>query len=65
MPPLFHTLPGEEFSIAKSEVVRWLLRQPEVQQWIFDTVRGRKLIEFDAHNGTWAGITAPQRKASR
>lgn len=65
MPPLFHSLPGEEFDISRSEVVRWLVCQPEVQRWLFDTVRGRKLIEFDAENGTWTGLTAPLRKASK
>ena len=65
MPPLFHSLPGEEFDLSRSEVIRWLLHQPEIQRWIFDIVRGRRLIEFDAETGTWAGVTAPLRKASR
>ena len=65
MPPLFHTLPGEEFDIQRSEVVRWLLRQPEIQRWIFDIVRGRRLIQFDPENGTWSGVAAPLRKASK
>jgi len=65
MPPLFHSLPGEEFSIAQSEVIRWLIKQPEVQRWIFDTVRNRKLIEFDPDEGTWSGVAAPLRKADK
>jgi hypothetical protein len=65
MPPLFHSLPGAEFDIAKSEVVKWLLRQPEIQRWIFGIVRGRRLIEFDAEHGTWRGVAAPLRKADR
>ena len=32
MPPLYHSLPNEQFSLQKSEVVAWLIKQPEIQQ---------------------------------
>lgn len=38
MPPLRHKLPNDEFDIMKSEVVEWMVRQPEIRQWLYDKV---------------------------
>ena len=38
MPPLFHALPGQKFEIRNSEVVKWLISNPEVLQYLFDKV---------------------------
>lgn len=55
MPPLHHTMPGEEFDITKSEVVKWLISQPEIMQLIFNAVKG-KYIVYDKVTGTWRGV---------
>ena len=67
MPPLRHKLPDEPFDIMKSEVVDWIVAQPEIRQWIFDKVastnkRGfvsagnmRCLIAYNRATGTWQG----------
>lgn len=34
MPPLYHTIPGEDFDIEKSVVINWLLRKPEVLNYL-------------------------------
>ena len=59
MPPLHHKLPGEEFDITKSEVVKWLVAQPEIMQFLMDRVANRaeasRLIKYDPDAGTWQG----------
>ena len=30
MPPMYHTLPGHNFDITQSEVIKWLTAQPEI-----------------------------------
>jgi hypothetical protein len=44
MPPLRHFLPDQPFDISKSEVVRWLCQQPEVQQTIFNTAKRHNMM---------------------
>jgi hypothetical protein len=56
MPPLRHSLPGQEFDIAKSEVVQWLTNQPEILQWLFESVKDKALIAYNPSNGTWQGV---------
>lgn len=55
MPPLHHALPGEQFDISKSEVVQWLMSQPDIMQLVFNAVRS-KYITYDHETGTWRGI---------
>lgn len=43
------------FDIHKSDVVTWLIIQPEVKQWLFNKMRGRWLIRYDASAGVWEG----------
>ena len=56
MPPLRHSVDGEEFDIAESEAARWISRQPEVMQKIFDTARYRGVIEYNPETGKWQGV---------
>jgi hypothetical protein len=54
MPPLRHKL-GEVFDVNTSEVIAWLVRQPKVRQYLFQTCSGNDLIVFDAVSRTWRG----------
>ncbi|WP_088187563.1 hypothetical protein [Desulfosporosinus sp. FKA] len=50
-----------EFDITKSEVVKWLIKQPGVLQYVYDVVRGKNhnrepLIVYNPERGTWRGI---------
>ena len=57
MPPLYHTLPGEEFDLSKSEVVQWLIRQPDILSYIANRITGiGKLIVYDRETGKWKGV---------
>ena len=55
MPPLHHTLPGEPFDISKSEVIQWLMDQPDIMQMVFNAVK-EKYIVYDRGTSTWRGI---------
>ena len=62
MPRLRHKISGEPFDIMKSEVVDWIVQQPEIRQWLFDKVADKTagkndlmLITYDPISGTWQG----------
>jgi hypothetical protein len=55
MPPLRHTLPGEPFDPSKSEVLGWIGARPELQAWLFERLRNRKLVVFNSATGQWRG----------
>ena len=57
MPSLSHN-PSFPFDIGKSEVVKYLIQQPDVQQWLFDKVRNKGWIVFDPANLKWHGKCA-------
>jgi hypothetical protein len=59
MPALLHTLPDQQFDLTKSEVVRWLIEQPEIQQGLFDWCINRGAIVFDAATHQWKGCDTP------
>lgn len=57
MPPLYHTLPGEEFDLSKSEVVQWLIQQSDILSYISNRVMGTgELIVYDQETGKWQGV---------
>lgn len=52
-----HHADGEDYRIKSSEVVEWLVQQPEILQAMFDYYRDRRhpAILFDHETGTWKG----------
>ena len=54
MPPLRHK-PGDTFDVNTSEVISWLIQQPRVKQYLFQTCNGNGLIVYDSASGTWRG----------
>jgi hypothetical protein len=65
MPALPHSRDGKPFDIRFSQVARWLARQPEVRQWIFNQCRYRGLIQFDGDTLTWRGVPMPPANGKR
>ena len=55
MPPLYHRLPGEEFSHDKSAVLKWVFRQPDIAQYVFDKLSKLGYIVYDPATGKWKG----------
>lgn len=56
MPPLYHTLPGQEFEVEKSEVYRWISQQPDFLEYIHQTLRQAGYITYDPETGKWTGV---------
>lgn len=60
MPPLYHKIPGDKFDVMKSEVVNWLIKQPDILQFLMDRVANRsestRLIKYDSDTGKWQGV---------
>jgi hypothetical protein len=55
MPQLSHSIEGAEFDIRQSEVVQWLINQPEILQAAFEWYRSIGAIVFDPETKTWKG----------
>ena len=53
MPLLDHYRRGESFDITRSDVVRWLCDQPELQQELFNFCKRHDAIVYV--NGRWVG----------
>lgn len=56
LPPSYHTIPGQEFEINKSEVVRWLINQPDILNYLWDNIKQSKDVEYDPETGIWTGV---------
>lgn len=56
LPPSYHTLPGEKFDIKKSEVINWLIDQPDILNFLWDNIKQSGNVEYDSETGIWAGV---------
>ena len=56
MPPLHHTLLNQEFNIAKSEVTKWLISQPEILNYLWNNIKQSADVFYDNDSGTWQGV---------
>lgn len=56
MPPLRHSIPGQAFDIKNSEVVHWLLSQPEILNYVWNNIKNSEVVKYDAETGRWCGV---------
>nr|DAI73224.1 MAG TPA: Ig gamma-1 chain C region-like beta-sandwich, binding protein, IMMUNE [Caudoviricetes sp.] len=56
MPPLYHTLPGEEFDNDKSQVYAWIKNQPNLMEWLWRQLGSAGYIVYDPETGKWTGV---------
>lgn len=56
MPPRYHTLPGKDFDIKKSEVVKWLISQPEILNFLWNHIKSSGDVIYDPQTGLWQGV---------
>lgn len=56
MPELQHTIQGEEFDYDKSQVLKWIARQPELLTFVKHKLYNLGYIEYDSEKRTWKGI---------
>ena len=56
MPPCYHTLLGKDFDIMKSEVVQWLISQPEILNFLWNHIKNSCDVIYDPDTGLWQGV---------
>lgn len=56
MPPLRHSVPGENFDIRKSRVLWWLVKQPEVLNYVWNNIKQSGAIKYNKDTGKWQGV---------
>ncbi len=56
MPPSYHTLPGVEFNIKNSEVINWLIDQPEILNFLWNQIKQSKDVYYDPVTKVWTGV---------
>lgn len=56
MPPLHYTLPGEKFDIEKSQVIKWLIQQPEILDWLYMRMVSSRMIKYNPDTQKWVGV---------
>lgn len=56
MPPLRHSIPGKEFDIKNSEVVKWLLKNPAVWNYVWNNVKESGSVSYNPETGKWQGV---------
>lgn len=64
LPPSYHKLPGEKYDIKKSEIVQWLIQQPEILQFLWDQFQPSGYIIYDRSTGKWHGVDYDKDKFS-
>ncbi len=55
MPELYHTIPGQPFDIRKSEVIQWLIKQPDLLNYLWDHIKQSDKVIYDSEKCTWRG----------
>lgn len=58
MPRLRHKV-GEKFSVETSEVIKWLIAQPEIMSKVFNLASSHGVIIYDHNTGEWKGADTP------
>lgn len=56
MPQLYHKLPGQDFSITDSEVLKWLGTQYEVLDWLRGSMYKSNFIKYNPDLKMWQGV---------
>lgn len=56
LPPSYHTMPGHEFDIQKSEAIHWLINQPDILNFVWNNIKQSGDVEYDSETGIWTGV---------
>ena len=56
MPPLYRTLPGQEYSYKKDEVLHWIAQRPGLLNYVFDKLNFGGYIEYNPETRKWTGV---------
>ena len=55
MPEFSHSVEGQPYDVNNSQVVRWLIEQPEVKEYLMEKARAYGAVEFDTKTMKWRG----------
>lgn len=55
MPPVRHTISGQNFEIQNSEAIQWLIQQPEILNYIWNNVKNSGAVIYDPQTSRWTG----------
>lgn len=56
MPPLRHSIPGKDFNIQKSEVMKWIMQNPDAWNFIWNNIKQSGSVIYNPDTGTWQGV---------
>ncbi len=62
MPPLHHKFPDKEFDWEKSAVMKWVMANPEIMDFVWRSIMGQSksnggpLVTYDPDTGMWKGV---------
>ena len=62
MPPLRHKSADGKYDVMESEVIDWMVKQPDVRQWLYDKVADKtggknpEFIYYNADKQKWQGV---------
>lgn len=56
MPPLYHTLPGQDYDGEKSQVLKWLGNNHDIQEWVMSQLKSAGYITYNRDTGQWVGV---------
>lgn len=56
MPPLRHSIPGEDFNILNSEVVKWIIGNLAVWNYVWNNVKESGAVLYNSDTGKWQGV---------
>lgn len=56
MPPLSHSVEGEEFNIKHSRVMNWVMKHPAAWEYIWNNIKQSGSIIYDPETKKWRGV---------
>lgn len=56
MPPLRHSIPGKDFDIQKSEVMKWIMQNPVTWNYVWNNIKQSGAVTYNPDTGEWQGV---------
>lgn len=56
MPPLYHSIPDEDFDIQKSEVMKWIMQNSITWDYVWNNIKQSGAIIYNPDTGKWQGV---------
>lgn len=56
LPPSYHKLPDQDYSVKNSEVIQWLIQRPSILEFVWDQIKNSDDVKYDPETGKWQGV---------